>query len=74
MKEITLQVNASTHELLEDMCINGEANDIADAVGRLMSVGAQAREQFHKGFTEVVFQNPIKRSAYGIDLLRNLRK
>jgi hypothetical protein len=69
---ITLRFRPQIFQLLKDMCEKGEANSIADAVGRLMGIGVQARDQFNNGYTEVIFQNPEKRTAHGIDLYRNL--
>jgi len=71
--EVMLRFSAQTFRLLEEMCENGEAISIPDAVGRLMSIGVQARGQFSEGFTEVIFQNPRKQIAYGIDLYSNLK-
>jgi len=69
---VSLQFDARVSRLLEEMCDKGEANSISDAIGRLMSIGIQSREQFRDGFTEVIFQNPKKKVARGIDLYRNL--
>ena len=55
------------------MIANSEADDIPDAVNRIMRIGLQTKDMFDDGYTEVIFQNPDKRRAVEIDLYRNLR-
>jgi len=69
---ISLKFDPQTSRELRDMCDRKEADNVTDAIGRLLGIGFQTVDQFHKGYVEVIFQNPKKRTAHGINLYRNL--
>jgi len=63
---VSLLFDERTSQTLREMCDEEVAQDITDAVVRLMSVGLQTKDQLDQGYTEVVFQNPKQ------DLARNV--
>jgi len=55
------------------MVNRNEAEDVPDAIRRIMNFGLHVQDMFDDRYTQVIFQNPDERLALGVDLRKNLR-
>ena len=69
---ISLLLGSQTTQTLREMVNRNEAEDVPDAIRRIMNLGLQVQDMYVDGYTQVIFQNPDERLAVGVDLRKNL--
>ena len=70
---ISLLLGSQTTQTLREMVNRNEAEDVPDAIRRIMNFGLHVQDMFDDRYTQVIFQNPDERLALGVDLRKNLR-